>query len=556
MQLRGRAVSLTNAVFAAALVVVLASVALVVRPPAPPGIAEFAPRATKPISKAPPGQGTRLAAAPDGACTPTPCGATPSRSSSPTGQLVKPKPTGVPSALQCYEWSDGKVTQTFDPQSPPCIASWSDAGRGNGGSTSQGVSGTEIRIGVPMNPKAPPSGVAGLSLKPLETFFNQHYQFYGRRLRLVDFNWQGNAETAQELRADVVTASRLHVFASLDHTRDRAREPEVSSYLDGLAQHRIIGVTFGGALTSDEHMAEHAPFQWSYRAPMTTLQRAMGEVACRELKGVPVSHSDAYRGRSRSYAIVAVVDDREGKAIDTSRLKDGLAACGITAPLHVIDPTSPTNETQVWAGLQGERRTTVFLFGGPSARADSPMQLVKDAFQAGYAPEWVIPGGASQDDESTWQGNPGAGNVIGIGAWNRTLRASETPSERAVADVGAPPLDDGGVNYPELALLAAGIQLAGPQLTPTAFGRGLQQAAFPNPGAAAWPYHQATVGFGGAHTMMRDFALIWWNPLATSRQPYTDRQKGAFCYVLRAKRWRLGSFPGVDHFQDSRTSLC
>src|SRR5436309_2012311 len=53
---RGRVVALSNGLIATALVAVLAAVALVVRPPAPPGIAEFAPQATKPITKAPPGQ--------------------------------------------------------------------------------------------------------------------------------------------------------------------------------------------------------------------------------------------------------------------------------------------------------------------------------------------------------------------------------------------------------------------------------------------------------------------------------------------------------------------
>ena len=42
-------------------------------------------------------------------------------------------------------WPDGKVTQTFDPQSPACIASWPEAAKGNGGATTRGVSTSTTR---------------------------------------------------------------------------------------------------------------------------------------------------------------------------------------------------------------------------------------------------------------------------------------------------------------------------------------------------------------------------------------------------------------------------
>src|SRR5689334_3112288 len=180
---RGRAVPIFNATVATALLGLLAAVALVVRPPSPPGIAEFAPQAAKPISKAPPGQASMFDDG-TGPCQMATTCTDRSRQGTGAGKPV-PRPTtgqlAVPSALQCYTWPDGSVTQTFDPQSPPCIASWPEAARGNGGATTRGVDATTVRIGIPMDPASKQRA----QFQPLFDFFNTHYEFYGRRLDFV-----------------------------------------------------------------------------------------------------------------------------------------------------------------------------------------------------------------------------------------------------------------------------------------------------------------------------------------------------------------------------------
>src|SRR3954466_14155073 len=158
--------------------ILVAVLALVVKPPAPPGIAAFAPQAAKPITKAPPGQSARFGSGSGQCATGQACAhssPTPSPTTAPSsaGAVAVPTNLGVPSALQCYTWPDGTVTQTFDPQSPPCIASWDDR-HGNGGSTSPGVSPTEIRLAFPNNNAGYASWPA---LKPLRNFLHSHFQF-------------------------------------------------------------------------------------------------------------------------------------------------------------------------------------------------------------------------------------------------------------------------------------------------------------------------------------------------------------------------------------------
>src|SRR5687767_10880166 len=212
-----------NAVVAVTVLALVAVLALVVKPPAPPGIAAFAPQAAKPITKAPLGQsaelGTGEGQCADGqVCTGPSTSPAPSASALPSvGPSLPSEARGVPSALQCYTWPDGTVTQTFDPQSPPCIASWDDT-KGNGGVTSPGVTATEIQVALPTA-----SVSSWPTVSPIVDFFNTRFQLYGRKIRIVPFPSQQaekqsqgtfNDPTAQ--RADASAISQLKVFATTD----------------------------------------------------------------------------------------------------------------------------------------------------------------------------------------------------------------------------------------------------------------------------------------------------------------------------------------------------
>jgi hypothetical protein len=96
-----------------------------------------------------------------------------------------------------------------------------------------------------------------------------------------------------------------------------------------------------------------------------------------------------------------------------------------------------------------------------------------------------------------------------------------------------------GINaayYRPLLLLASGIQMAGPKLTPETFERGLQSTRFPNPVHKNRP---GKVGFlGGSHAMTIDSAEFWWDNAATG--PARD-DSGAWCYVDDGERRSTGN---------------
>jgi hypothetical protein len=113
------------------------------------------------------------------------------------------------------------------------------------------------------------------------------------------------------------------------------------------------------------------------------------------------------------------------------------------------------------------------------------------------------------------------------------------------ADPGATTYYSADSRYEQLLLLASGIQLAGPHLTPQTFAAGLQRARFPNPGAQGPPYYQARVGFdGGRHTMSADATMFWFDP---SRPGTIDPSSpGAICYVDHGRRYGLGQWAKSD----------
>jgi hypothetical protein len=91
--------------------------------------------------------------------------------------------------------------------------------------------------------------------------------------------------------------------------------------------------------------------------------------------------------------------------------------------------------------------------------------------------------------------------------------------------------------YEQLLLVASGIQLAGPHLTPATFQSGLQRATFPDPGVGAPPYYQSGIGYRGSHFMKTDAAMVWFD----NAQPGTENPQstGAVCYVRHGERHGL-----------------
>ena len=551
-----------NMSLALALAILIASVALIVKPAAPPSIAEFAPEAVKAITKAPKAEAGLFGsgAAASAACLTT-CSSTTTTTTAPVqSTAATTTPTtiavGVPSALQCFLWPDGTVTQTFDPQSPPCVASWPDQAAGNGGATSPGVTGSTITIAADAY-----DGASDQALdQQVADFFNSHFELYGRQVHVVFPALPGSEDdpTGQEADAQSVAADAPFAATGL------YTEPNgVSVYANTLANDHVVSVLDQPGQMTAADLQGQGPYEWSYGPTIDVDEKNLAALICRSL---PASHAAQYggagvNGNPRKWAILIPDSATNGNypSPETTDLTNGLSSCGVSPQVVSYDvpsgggPTTSTSQTQLMLTRRNGGYTSLIYFGSAVQGASD---LMGGANSVGYQPEWISAGVGdlgSSDAESSWgQGNATqVGHLIGIGTWSKYLAESDEPwfeayTQESSASPSLPEAADIQQFYEEMLVIASGVQAAGADLTPASFASGLNRLQFPNPGAAAQPFFQATVGFGsGTHEMQQDFSAWWWSSSTKSEAPFPDTYTGASCFVNGGARWSLNSWPST-----------
>jgi hypothetical protein len=167
--------------------------------------------------------------------------------------------------------------------------------------------------------------------------------------------------------------------------------------------------------------------------------------------------------------------------------------------------------------------------------------MMPAATRVGFRPEWVGVGDEGQYSPGAWSNSPDqSAQALGIAAGNKPVPGGADPYSQVVAGrSGYTPRQADAGFYAEMLILASGIQMAGPRLTPATFGAALQDTDFPNPGAGAPPTWQASVGFANGHAMLDDVGVWWWDGTASNG----NAQPGNFCLARRGQRWSLGTWP-------------
>ena len=525
--------------------VLVAAVALTSRQAAPPAIAEFAPQAVEQIKQALNDQNPDLSPGEPGAeqprSTPPPT-PTPSAGSTPTSGPAK---IVVPRVRQCI---GNPPRQTEDPQSPPCVP-YFDPKTDNGGATAPGVTGDEITVALPQQFFEDTS-----VSKKLFDFFNKRFEFYGRKLVLRQYGASGcsdNVPSPEKQRADAIAVQEeLKAFASLAYCNANSAD---RSYYDALADKKVISVPDGNLITGTESAyAKHAPYQWNVQAGVNTIMANTAQFICAKLAGRKPIYAGGTQARQpvRKFGLI-YTRATDGSTPDLGPLRAGLKSCGITFAAEVRqDATSDPSRNGVNAivTMKSADVTSQLCF---CSLLDTRGKYMAAASTQGYQPEWVLTSYGANDLDNGFSGGNAppdqTNHIVGLTFRNKLLPKQDMPWYWAVRE--ADPTSDPQGNtyyashsrYEQLLLLASGIQLAGPKLTPESFQRGLHAAQFPNPGAAGPPYYQARVGFdGGRHVMSVDAAMYWYDP--NRRGTIDPTVPGAVCYVDRGRRFRLGQW--------------
>jgi hypothetical protein len=432
-----------------------------------------------------------------------------------------------------------------DPYSPPCIA-FSGSG---GGATTRGVTAKEIKVAFRvLDEKGFDQTLAALAgaaiadtpddvkrtVSVFEKYFNLHFQFYGRKMHILYYPGKGSSTNEllgggqAEAQADAIhVAQELGAFAELNGAS--------APFTDALSRQKVVA--FGTPYLSRDWHVQHRPWNWSIATDCSIVAETAAEYYVNLLSGKTADYAGAgTKGKQR--VLAGLSPENPWYAVCHKEFENVIQKqTGHKVPVHInyrLDINSMSNQAaNVNAQLKNAGTTTIFCGCDPIF----PVFLTTKASEQNYYPEWVVVGVALTDhdlvgqlyDQDQWTHAAGvsyAGDVLpqraGLGyAAYKTLRSDE-------------PAFAVELIYAQMYMLALGIQLAGPTLTPYTFERGM----FTYPGGTGM---YGTWGFGpGEYTPTRDARIIWWNPNKIS---IYNNKKGAYVDGYGGRRFFIHHLP-------------
>ena len=428
-----------------------------------------------------------------------------------------------------------------DPYSPPCIAFSGD----NGGATHQGVTAKEIKVSYRLlNEKGfqqTLAELAGASLSDgpedikrtingLAEYFNKRFQFYGRQIKFEFYNGQGSntnellGKGRDKAEADATkVAKELKVFADMSGFS----EP----YANALARRGILG--FGDPYLSRKWHDEHRPYIWSIATDGTKVANFAAEYAGKRLCGGNAVHAGGVlKDQPRKFASMAPQNPWYQESVQVARTTFGEYGCdpGENVAYELDLGTMSNQASNIVARLQDADVTTVLCGCDPIL----PVFLSGAAARQGYFPEFIIVGTALTDTDIVGQlwNQDFASHAFGVSSLTEPVPANQTLGYAAYKSVrNDEPAFTVDLIYYQMAQMAIGLQMAGPNLTPESFERGMF-AYPPRVGPAGlW-------GFGKSdYTTADDVREVYWDRNAVSKY---NQKKGAFIESEPGVRFRQG----------------
>jgi hypothetical protein len=438
-----------------------------------------------------------------------------------------------------------------DPYSPPCVAFSGN----NGGATSPGVTASQINVSyrITADSESFQQTLASLgganitdttadierTINALATYFDSHFQLYGRKLNIEYFNGQGSITNEllgtgqQQADADAVTSSQSeHAFAELNG----ASEP----YDTALAAQHVL--SFGAPYLSASFMGQYAPYMWSIATEGNDVVSAVNEFYLKSFAGGDAQYAGgSLTTQPRKVAIIAPSNPWYQSSVTTAVAQAQAAghpfAQAISYQLNLA--TLSSQASNIVSELQNDGITTIICGCDPVF----PVYLTSRAQEQGYTPEWVVAGVALTDSDivgqlfqqSEWS------HAFGVTFAGPTEPKQDTFGYAAYksVDPNSEPANSVDLIYEQMYEMMIGLQEAGPNLTPQNFETGMR--AYPGSQAGAKNALYGTWAFPTGHyTPQTDAAIIYWDPNKTST--YNDKQ-GA--YVVGTTRYKTGQFPSA-----------
>lgn len=461
---------------------------------------------------------------------------------------------------QCRE--DGAMPD-FSLYSPRCLPKWSGD---NGGATSTGVTGDEIKL-VWYNDDTNPATQAALAgigasdsddvvraqIQAFARYYNLHYETYGRKVVVEEFKGTGDPQNDQVLRADAVSiAQNLKPFAVFHHSVALG-----SAFTEELGARGVICIcTTSGARSLYN---DFAPYAYTVLPILDEYYANIAEYVGKRLNGKPAKHAGpAPLGRSgfndrRKFGLVFL----EGSGADVNPriqpvvegFKRELAKYGAKLEIDIGYQFDIAQNQAQATNIIGQLVTAgvnhVIFVGDPLY----PIFLTGEATRQGYNPEWMNTGTGLVDttffgrtyDQNQWSRSFGMSPL-----WVFSDDAAQTSGWRTLDHV-SPGIEKGaGANVTQspLQLTFAGIHYAGPTLTPQNYAEGLFAAPAVG-GRVNAPLVKFTRENPGA---LKDFVEVWWDGDGTGRDELNNNGRGILVKAHGGDRYQPGQWPEADPY--------
>jgi hypothetical protein len=433
-----------------------------------------------------------------------------------------------------------------DPYSPPCMT----FSGGNGGATSPGVTPDTVRVAVRIGsfsngmldalskvakaqiPDESPEVIAR-TIAGLTEYFNRTYQMYGRKLEVVVYDGKGDVlKEATGGGQEGAEADALKVSKEIQAFADISAVSPV--YADALARRGVVNI--GAPFMSREWLSQRRPYTWSQFTDCSTIVESVGSYyAIKMANGNADNAGGALKGRPRKVGIIAPENSWYQECVAAGvRI---LASAGVQPVLNEKYRLE-VNQMSIQAGeklakLKNAGVTTVVCGCDPLFMTF----LTAKAKEQDYTPEWLITGVALIDNDLI-------GSIMEPSQWSHSFGVSFSgPSQPAGRSLGyraykAVRSDEPsfGVDliYNQLQLLAIGVQMAGPNLTPATFEQGMFRYPTRTGPSGTWGFKP------GDHSTSDDAREVVWNPRATSVQ---TRNPGAYVDPNGGARFPIGKWP-------------
>ena len=434
---------------------------------------------------------------------------------------------------------------------PPCVKPFT--GGQNGGATSPGVTADTITVALYQaqpdileNAALARSGsdeslaAEAATVQQYIDFFQEHYETYGRKVKLVVVKGSGDPGDDTAGRADAIrVATEVKAFASF------GGPSQTEAYAQELAARGVLCLGDCMLASSQAFVDQRAPNIWLTLPAVDQSAIHWAKFVGGELNRHPAQFAGdaALAKKPRVFGLVRFDESfagfhDAGKQF-VNRLRDIGVKLAVEAPYELDLAKAQENARNTIAKMKTAGVTTVLFAGDPL----TPTSLTTEATAQKYFPEWVVLGAAYSDtslfgrtyDKEQWK------HAFGVSSlYVPTPQRLDQYSEILRWQTGNPPQ---AKTYKLLVqaplIFYTALHLAGPNLTPTTF----RDALFRFPSAKtdpsqihiSWGHHGIwpTTDYFGAD----DATVIWWNPTASGIDELGNQGVGLWEFADRGKRY-------------------